>query len=123
MARWSAVAVVDTSFLSEEPGCRVSWGRLHAELDRQVDVVDLWDGRASYVMDCRIEWLVTNHIALLHLDNDRLGLGELRACLAWIRGRATLVGFMLAGRLYRVRSFEELWERYLDTVQQEGEED
>jgi len=124
MAQWRAAAVVDTSVLSEEPGCPISWGQLYAELDRQVDVVDLWDGRSSFVMDYRIEWLVTNQIALLHLDNERLGLGDLRACLARIRGQAVVLGFMLGGRLFRVRSFEDFWEkRYLDTLRQEGEEE
>ena len=122
MDRWLVAALVDTSHLSEEAGCRVSWGQLYADINRQVDVVDLWDGRASFVMDYRIEWLVTNHIALLHLDNERLGLGDLRACIARIRGQAVILGFMLGGRLYRVRSFEELWERYLDALRQEGEE-
>jgi hypothetical protein len=119
MAQWRADAVVDASALSEEPGGRLSWGQLYAEVDRQVDVVDLWDGRSRVVMDYRIEWLVTNHIAVLHLDNERLGLMDLHACLARIRGQAVILGC----RLYRVRSFEEFWEkRYLDTLRQEGEE-
>jgi hypothetical protein len=75
-------------------------------------------------MDYRVEWLVTNHIALLHLDNERLGLGDLRACLARLRGQVVILGFSLRGRLYRVRSFEEFWEtRYLDTLRLEGEAD
>ncbi|HJT76693.1 MAG TPA: hypothetical protein VJ739_05780 [Gemmataceae bacterium] len=122
MAQWRADSIVDSSNLSEEPACRISWGQLYAEIDRQADVVDLWDGSSAFVMDYRVEWLVTNHIALLHLDTERLGLGDLRACFARVRGQAVILGFMLGGRLYRVRSFEELWERYLDTLQQEGEE-
>jgi len=123
MARWCAAAVVDTSDLAEEPGCRMTWGQLYADLDRQIDVVDLWDGKAGHVMDYRIEWLVTNHIALLYLDNEPLGVGDLRACLARRRRQAVVLGFMLGGRLYRVRSFEEFWEkRYLDMIRQ-AEED
>src|ERR1700687_5784296 len=105
MDRWLAATLVDASELSEEPGCRMSWGQLNADINRQVEVFVFWDGRASYVMDYRIEWLVTNHIALLHLDNERLGLSDLRACLARIRGQTVILGFMLGGRLYRVRSF------------------
>jgi hypothetical protein len=123
VAQWRADSSVDSSGLSEEPACRVSWAQLYAEIDRQADVVDLWDGRSAFVMDYRVEWLVTNHIALLHLDTERLGLGDLCACFARMRGQAVILGFRLEGRLYRVRSFEQLWERYLDTVRQRGEEE
>jgi hypothetical protein len=124
MADWRADALVDVSHLAEEPGSRMPWGQLDAEINRQVDVFDLWDGRSAFVMDYRVEWLVRNHVAILHLDDERLGLLGLCACLTRVGGGTIVLGFILGGRLYRVRSFEEFWERrYLDTLRQQDQDD